>query len=298
MKPVSTFSLVARDPDTGDFGIAVASKFLAVGFVVPWAKAGVGAVATQSYANPEFGPRGLALMQSGAGPEDILAVFARNDRELSKRQFGLVLASGESLSYTGQECHPWAGGKFGPNYAAQGNLLTGPEVVEGLEQIFLSRSDLPFPERLLAALSAADEAGGDKRGRQSAALLVVGEGRGYGGMERWIDLRVDDHENPVKELGRLLSVHRLLFGAGEAARPLSTEEIEWFQALLKAQGRYVGEVNGRWDEATEQAMFGLIGTENLEERYTGGPNLDETALAYLKEKFSGEVSVPQRSRRL
>lgn len=288
MKPVSTFSLVARDPDSGDFGIAVASKFLAVGAVVPWAEAGVGAVATQSHANPDFGPRGLALMASGAGPEDILAVFARNDSELAKRQFGLVLANGESLSYTGQECHPWAGGKFAPNYAAQGNLLAGPEVVEGLGATFLSHADLPFPERLVAALAAGDEAGGDKRGRQSAALLVVGEGKGYGGMSRWIDLRVDDHENPVKELGRLLTIHRLLFGAGEPTRPLTDEEVRWFQLLMKTQGHYTGEATGRWDEATEGAMFKLIGTENLEERYTGGPHLDETALAYLKEKFTSE----------
>lgn len=285
MKPVCTFSLVARDPNTGDLGIAVASKFLAVGFVVPWAKAGVGAVATQSYANPEFGPRGLGLMQAGAGPEDILATFARGDKELAKRQFGLVLASGESLSYTGAECHVWAGGRFGPDYAAQGNLLTGPEVVEALEHTFRSRADLPFPERLLEALSAADEAGGDRRGRQSAALLVVGVGKGYGGMERWIDLRVDDHREPVGELRRLLSVHRLLFGAGEEPRALSEEEIRWLQHLLKAQGHYAGEVSGCWDEATEGALRALIGIENLEERYKGGPMLDETALTYLKERY-------------
>ncbi|MBF6596288.1 MAG: DUF1028 domain-containing protein [Thermaceae bacterium] len=284
MKRVSTFSLVARDADTGDLGIAVASKFLAVGFVVPWAKAGVGALATQSYANPDFGPRGLALMESGAGPEDILAIFARSDLELSKRQFGYVLADGQSLSYTGQDCHPWAGGKFGPNYAAQGNLLSGPEVVAALEQAFLTRSDLAFPERLLAALTAADQAGGDKRGRQSAALLVVGEGKGYGGMERWIDLRVDDHPTPLGELQRLLGIHRLLFGA-EPSRPLTSAEITWLQTVLQQQG-YPGEASGQWNPATETALLALLGTENLEERYSGGPALDETTLAYLKDKFT------------
>lgn len=284
--PIHTFSLVARDPDTDDLGIAVASKFLAVGFVVPWAKAGVGAVATQSYVNPDFGPNGLALMEAGAGPEDILAVFAHNDPDLVKRQFGYVLASGESLSYTGQECHAWAGGKWGPNYAAQGNLLAGPEVVEALEQTFLNRSDLAFPERLVEALLQADHAGGDKRGRQSAALLVVGEGKGYGGMERWIDLRVDDHPHPVPELQRLLGIHRLLFGAGEPSRPLSTEEIIWIQNLLQRQGHYTGALSGQWDESTERAFSTLIGMENLEERYQGGPALDETALRYLQEKFA------------
>lgn len=285
-QPVHTFSLVARDPDTGDLGIAVASKFLAVGFVVPWARAGVGALATQSYVNPDFGPTGLALMEAGAGPEDILAVFARNDPDLAKRQFGYVLASGESLSYTGQECHGWAGSRFGPGYAAQGNLLAGPEVLEALEHTFLNRTDLAFPERLLEALLQADQAGGDRRGRQSAALLVVGAGKGYGGMERWIDLRVDDHNNPVVELQRLLGIHRLLFGAGEPGRPLRTEEIAWIQAVLHRQGLYTGEASGVWDEATEKAFATLIGMENLEERYRGGPVLDEVALKYLQERFA------------
>jgi len=286
MKPVSTFSLVARDPSNGDLGIAVASKFLAVGYVVPWAKAGVAAVATQSYANPSFGPRGLALAEAGASPEDILAVFHHNDPELPKRQFGLVLGSGESLSYTGQECPAWAGGKSGPDYAAQGNLLAGPEVVQALEGTFLARGDLAFPERLLRALFEADRAGGDKRGRQSAALLIVGAGKGYGGMERWIDLRVDDHPDPVVELERLLEIHRLLFGAGEATRPLSKKEILWFQQLLQKQGHYTGPLDGTWSQDTEQAFFTLVGMENLEERYQGGPELDEVALAYLKEKFA------------
>ncbi|GAO75326.1 DUF1028 domain-containing protein [Meiothermus ruber] len=285
-QPVHTFSLVARDPDTGDLGIAVASKFLAVGFVVPWAKAGVGALATQSYVNPSFGPIGLALMEAGAGPEDILAVFARNDPDLAKRQFGYVLASGESLSYTGQECQAWAGSRFGPGYAAQGNLLAGPEVLEALEHTFLNRTDLAFPERLLEALFQADRAGGDRRGRQSAALLVVGTGKGYGGMERWIDLRVDDHPDPVAELRRLLGIHRLLFGAGEPGRPLHSDEIAWIQALLRRQGLYTGEASGVWDEATEKAFVMLVGMENLEERYRGGPVLDEMVLKYLQEKFA------------
>lgn len=285
-RPISTFSLVAKDPDSSDLGIAVASKFLAVGYVVPWARAGVGAVATQSYANPDFGPRGLALMQNGAGLEDILNVFHRNDPQLSTRQFGLVNASGESLSYTGQDCHPWAGGKWGPNYAAQGNLLAGPAVVDALERTFLERQDLPFPERMVEAIHQADLAGGDQRGRQSAALLIVGEGKGYGGMERWIDLRVDDHTTPIPELKRLLGIHRLLFGAGEPSRPLNAAEITWIQKVLTQQGRYAGLLSGEWNPETEQAFRQLIGSENLEERYSGGPSLDEVALAYLKERFA------------
>ncbi|PZA08667.1 MULTISPECIES: DUF1028 domain-containing protein [unclassified Meiothermus] len=285
MTPVATFSLVARDPETGDLGIAVASKFLAVGSVVPWLEAGVGAVATQSYANPRFGPQGLALLKAGAGVEEALTTFRRTDPELEKRQFGLVSAQGESLSFTGAECHPWAGGQAGPNYAAQGNLLAGPEVVQALVETFHSRTDLPFPERLTAALLAADRAGGDRRGRQSAALVVVGAGKGYGGMDRWVDLRVDDHPDPCAELERLLRIHRLLFSKPQNPEPLSPEDIAWIQALLRREGHYAGDVSGVWDEATERAFAELIGMENLEERYPGGPYLDPEALGYLKGKF-------------
>ncbi|WP_276957199.1 DUF1028 domain-containing protein [Allomeiothermus silvanus] len=285
MTPIATFSLVARDPATGDLGVAVASKFLAVGFVVPWLEAGVGAVATQSYANPRFGPQGLALLKAGAGMDEVLATFRRTDPGLETRQFGLVSAQGESLSFTGKDCHAWAGGQAGPNYAAQGNILAGPEVVQALVETFHSRTDLPFPERLTAALLAADRAGGDQRGRQSAALVVVGAGKGYGGMDRWIDLRVDDHPDPCAELERLLGIHRLLFSKPQSPSLLLPEDIAWIQALLGREGRYAGAVSGIWDEATEKAFAELMGIENLEERYPGGPYLDPEALRYLKGKF-------------
>lgn len=273
---VHTFSLVAHDPQSGDLGIAVASKFLAVGFVVPWAKAAVGAVATQSYANPAFGPQGLALLQAGAAPQEVLAVFQRTDPQLHLRQFGLVSANGQSLSFTGEGCHPWAGGVAGEGFAAQGNLLQGPEVIESMVQTYQNSPHLPFAERLLAALLAADLAGGDRRGRQSAALLIVGEGRGYGGMERAIDLRVDDHPQPVPELQRLLSIHRLLFSKPQNPEPLSTADILWIQQSLGLP------LSGQWNPATEEAFRAWIGHENLEERYPGGPYLDLEALAYLK----------------
>lgn len=284
MTPIATFSLVARDPQTGDLGVAVASKFLAVGAVVPWLEVGVGAVATQSYANPRFGPQGLALMKAGAGMEEILAIFRRSDPGLHTRQFGMVNAHGESLSFTGNECHDWAGGKSGENFAAQGNILSGPEVIDALVDTF-TNSDLPFPERLCAALLAADRAGGDRRGRQSASLTVVGAGKGYGGMDRWIDLRVDDHPDPCLELSRLLEIHRLLFGKAEKAELLSQEDIAWIQRSLTRLGHYRGEVTGSWDEATEKAFRALVGIENLEERYSGGPYLDAVALRYLKGKL-------------
>jgi uncharacterized Ntn-hydrolase superfamily protein len=282
---ITTFSLVARDPDTGDLGVAVASKFLAVGAVVPFAEAGVGAIATQSYANPRYGPQGLALLRQGASPKGVLEAFRRTDPDLEKRQFGLVAATGESLTFTGAECHPWAGGLSGEGFAAQGNLLSGPEVVEAMVEAFLS-AQAPFPERLLLALKAGEEAGGDRRGKQSAALLVVGEKKGYGGLwDRYIDLRADDHPEPVEELFRLLSLHRLLFERPKARRPLTEEEVRFFQEVLGRLGLYRGEVDGVFGEETERAFLALVGMENLEERYGGGPEVDEATLAYLKGRY-------------
>ncbi|GLV47946.1 hypothetical protein TJA_11040 [Thermus sp. LT1-2-5] len=283
---VATFSLVARDPETGDLGVAVASKFLAVGAVVPFARAKVGAVATQSYANPRFGPQGLALLAEGASPEGVLEAFRRTDPHLEKRQFGLVSARGEALSFTGSLCHPWAGGVVGEGFAVQGNLLAGPEVVEAMAETFVQEKDLPFPERLLGALRAGEAAGGDKRGRQSAALLVVGEGKGYGGLwDRYIDLRVDDHTEPLEELARLLSLHRLLFEKPKARRPLREEEVRWVQRVLHGLGLYAGEAHGVFDRETEEAFLALIGMENLEERYQGGPEVDEATLDHLKRRY-------------
>jgi len=284
MQPVSTFSIVARDPETGDLGVAVASRFLAVGAVVPAARAGVGAVATQSYANTSYGPRGLAVLEVGGGPEDVHRIFAATDPGHAQRQYGIVSDSGAAFTFTGDACHPWAGGRAGENYAAQGNLLTGPEVVDALVEVFMERTDLHFPERLTAALLAADRAGGDRRGRQSAALLVVGEGKGYGGFnDRWIDLRVDDHPDPVPELERLLGIHRLLFNPARNARPLSSEEIRWIQTAAARLELYAGPIDGTWSEAVEAALKALLGRENLEERYAGGPQLEEEVLAALRQ---------------
>lgn len=288
MKPVATFSLVAQDPKTGDLGVAVASKFLAVGAVVPYAQAGVGAVATQSYANTTYGPRALSILEAGGSPEAVLEAFRRTDQDLPSRQFGLVAHTGESLTFTGEACHPWAGGRAGPGFAAQGNLLTGPEVVEVMVETYLAQGDLPFPERLLQALLAGDRAGGDRRGRQSAALLVVGAGKGYGGYnDRYVDLRVDDHPDPVPELFRLLSLHRLLFTRPKERRPLTLKEIRWLQEALGRVGYFRGEATGAWDEATEEALKAFLGVENLEERYAGGPELDEETLAHLKARLGG-----------
>ena len=284
---VSTFSIVARDPDTGDLGVATASKFLAVGAVVPYAEAGRGAVATQSYANTTFGPRTMMAIRGGISLDLIHQAFAESDAQHAQRQYGLVDADGNSLTFTGDACHPWAGGKHGENYAAQGNLLVGPEVVEGLEQTFLS-AEGALPERLLAALAAGDAAGGDKRGRQSAALLVVREAGGYGGFnDRYIDLRVDDHPQPVGELQRLLNLQRLFF-----ERPKEDEILEIDTALAErlqrtlVQSGYLTDVRGSWDDASEKALRDLIGTENLEERTVDAGYVDRAVVRYLEEKYT------------
>lgn len=203
-EPVATFSIVASDPVAGELGVAVASRFFAVGAVVPWAEAGVGAVATQSFANTTFGPRGLELLRRGAKPGQALEILLQDDADPTRRQVALVAASGESVTFTGAGCLAWAGGRSGANYAVQGNILTGEAVVDAMEKAFLGTKGT-LADRLYAALAAGDAAGGDARGRQSAALLVVKEGAGYGGYsDRAIDIRVDDHAAPFEELERLL----------------------------------------------------------------------------------------------
>lgn len=284
---VATYSVVARDAATGDLGVAVASRFLAVGAYVPTAVGGVGAVATQAHANTTFGSRAVALMAAGASPDECAAVLRREDPGIEERQFGIVDASGASVSFTGSECHAWAGGVAGENFAAQGNILTGEAVVDGLVAA-LGDHEWPFPERLLRAMEAAEAAGGDRRGRQSAALLIVGEGKGYAGLtDRWIDLRVDDHEAPVTELARLLKLHRLYLDApsGEV-RELSADDISFLQGVLGEEGYLKGSPSGAWDDATERALKNLFGVENLEMRWREGPVMDPVAFDHLRSKFA------------
>jgi uncharacterized Ntn-hydrolase superfamily protein len=201
---VSTFSIVASDPETGELGVAVASRFFAVGSVVPWARADVGAVATQSFANTSFGWRGIELLEKGLTPQEAVDVLSRHDDNPTRRQLGIVAPDGSSFTYTGENCIPWAGGRSGPHYAIQGNILASEEVVSSMEKTFLQTGGT-LADRLYAALLAGDAAGGDARGKQSAALLVVKKEAGYGGYnDRAIDIRVDDHAQPFEELGRLL----------------------------------------------------------------------------------------------
>lgn len=268
-----TFSIVARDGATDEWGVAVASKFLAVGAVVGWAQAGAGAIATQAMANVAYGPEGLEMLATGASASDTLATLVGRDPEKEHRQVGLVDAVGGVATFTGSECFDWAGGLTGGGYTCQGNILTGPEVMEAMGTTFeTSAGDLTA--RLLAALAAGDQAGGDKRGRQSAAMLVVREGGGYGGgTDVTVDLRVDDHAHPVGELSRLLDIHRLIF-----PRP---EDLEFvvLDAVLADRVRAALELAG-WDAGGDlrEALFAYVGTENLEERWSGDESLIETGI--------------------
>jgi uncharacterized Ntn-hydrolase superfamily protein len=287
MRPVSTFSIVARDADSGDLGIAVASKFLAVGAVVPFAEADVGAVATQSYANTSYGPRAMAALRAGIPIDLIHESFAATDDQHAMRQYGLVDASGRSLSFTGDACHPWAGGTARPGLAAQGNLLAGPEVVEALIETY-EASHGPLAERLLAALTAGDAAGGDRRGRQGAALLVVRAEGGYGGFnDRYIDLRVDDHEAPVSRLQDLLALHQLYFERprDEDLLPLQGEVLARLLAVLERSGRHPA--GAGWDDGAARALRALAGAENLEERLTRDDRIDRLALEHLESRYPG-----------
>lgn len=204
--PVCTFSIVAHDPEKKEWGIGVASKFLAVGAVVPWAKANVGAVATQSFANTTYGPRGLELLAEGKSAEEVIKLLTDGDEQKARRQVGIVDAQGNAATFTGEKCMAWAGGKTGKHYACQGNILAGEAVVNDMAKAF-EEAKGPLAWRIVAALEAADKAGGDKRGRQSAALYVVREKGGYARFnDRAVDFRVDDHEKPIAELARILAL--------------------------------------------------------------------------------------------
>jgi uncharacterized Ntn-hydrolase superfamily protein len=284
---VATFSIIGCDPQAGDLGVAVQSKFLAVGAVVPFARAGVGAVATQSWANTSYGPRGLDLLAAGKSPEEAVAALTGGDDRPEQRQVGVVDAQGRSASYTGASCFPWAGGVTGPNFAAQGNILVGEATVRALAETF-QQAQGSLAHRLLEALAAGQRAGGDSRGQQSAALLVVREGGGYGGFnDRMIDLRVDEHPQPITELARLLDYYELLFlkPLPEDLLPIDATLAAELQQLLTRAGDYNGQVTGVFDDATFQALERYGGRENLEERLLHDSNdqrLDRKVLEYMR----------------
>ena len=268
--PVATYSIVACDLDAWQWGVAVQSKFLAVGSVVPWAEPGAGAVATQSYANPRYGPDGLALLHQGRSAQEVVDELTRADEGRDQRQVGVVDAHGGAATFTGSGCHDWAGGRTGDGYAAQGNILVSGDTVDALAETFQSMGGT-LAERLLASLAAAQAAGGDRRGQQSAALLVVERDGGYAGLsDTLVDLRVDDHERPIEELARLYEAHDLLFG--------QTRREEW----LVVDGDLRTELDERLLRAGYKRLEDWAGVANLEERVDGEEAIDPVVLRELR----------------
>jgi uncharacterized Ntn-hydrolase superfamily protein len=278
-----TFSIAAWDRETGDLGVAVASKFLAVGAVVPWVEAEVGAIATQALANVAYGPDGLARLRAGEDAAAVVAALTSADDGIADRQLGIVDAAGKAATFTGDACMDWAGGVAGDGYAIQGNILAGPEVVAAMERAWREHEGAEFPDRLLHVLLEGDRAGGDRRGRQSAAILVKRTAAGYGGAtDQLVDLRVEDHADPCVELLRLYGIQQLLFG--------TTPESEWIEidarvaerlrGALGAQGADIAAI-GPWGADLEEALKAWVGNENLEERWYGGDRIDPVVLSHL-----------------
>ncbi len=287
--PLHTFSIVAHDPAGSAWGVAVASKFLAAGAVVMWARAGSGAVATQAFAKVGFGPDGLALMAGGLNAQETLDRLLENDDMRAQRQVACVDATGQTAAFTGQDCFAWAGHRVGAGYACQGNILTGPETIDAMAQAFESTGG-DLAARLVTALLAGDAAGGDRRGKQSAAILVVKANGGYGGdNDRYLDLRVDDDPDPVTRLAGLLKLHRLYFGQTAAGQLLTIDGklAGELQSMLARLGYYRGRVSGTWDQASIDAFWAFVGTENLEERWTpdDAHHLDPVILDFIRERF-------------
>ena len=281
---VATFSIVGFDPETGELGVAVQSKFIGVGSVVPWAKAGVGAIATQSLANTSYGPEGLALLEKGYTAQEVIRILTDGDEDRGLRQVGIVDAKGNSATFTGENCYDWAGGKTGLNYAVQGNILVSEETVIAMANTF-ENSRGPLAERLLQALDAGQEAGGDKRGRQSAAIYVVKENGGYGGYnDRYIDLRVDDHPDPIKELIRIYKLWDLYFGEVK-----EEDQIELTGVLKEEINEYLFRL-GYLDQSSflenrfQEAFTSFIHTDNFESRHLKHGYIASTVLDYLKNK--------------
>ena len=270
--PVATYSICACDLDAGQWGVATQSKFLAVGSIVPWAAPQVGAIATQAYANPRYGPRGLALLGEGLSADEVVERLTAEDDGRAIRQLGVVDGQGRGATFTGAECMAWAGGRAGDGYAAQGNILVSGETIDALAVTFASTAGTPLVTRLLDCLDAADAAGGDSRGRQSAALLVVERDGGYAGLsDTLVDLRVDDHEDPLGELRRLHTIHDDLFGQTPRERWISVDD------ALRA------EMDELLAQAGHATLAGWAGVENLEERVDGEDEIDPVVLERLRE---------------
>jgi uncharacterized Ntn-hydrolase superfamily protein len=283
---VSTFSIVARDPANGDLGVAVQSKFPNVRVAVPYAKAGVGAVATQSFSNSDFGTKGLELLELGATPEEVLTIVSRGDEDLENRQVGIVDAKGRSATFTGRKCFAWAGGRTGPDYAIQGNILVSEATVEAMEKAFLGTKG-SLADRLLAAIKAGAEAGGDRRGRQSAALVVVRPGASYDAKsDRYIDISVYDAKDPIAEIFRLYELQKIHFERSDPKDVIAIAGADalYLQKLLAKKGFHKGRTDGVWDEASTKALADYMGWENYDTRIRQDGKIDRKILDLIRKK--------------
>jgi uncharacterized Ntn-hydrolase superfamily protein len=286
---IHTFSIVAYDPSREEWGVAVQSKFLAAAAVVSWARANAGAVATQSYANVVYGSRGLELMEKGRSAEETIAELIENDEERDLRQVGMVDRQGRAAAFTGEKCNPWAGHLVGDGFSCQGNILL-PGTVEAMATGFekARQGGGELADWLVLALEAGQQAGGDKRGRQAAGVLVVRENGGYGGNnDRYLDLRVDDNPEPIQKLKQLVEDHHLFFGDVDPDDLVPLESvIRELQAMMKKTGHYQKGLTGRVDEGTLSALRNMVGEENLEERWDGDKTaIDSKVVEYLRSKF-------------
>lgn len=284
MPTTSTFSIVAFDPSTDEIGVAVQSKFLSVGAVVPWIQAGVGAIATQAWANTTYGPRGLAMLRQGRVPEEVVAALTGPDDNSDQRQIGIVDCHGRTATFTGSRCLEWAGGKTGDNLAVQGNILAGPRVIEAMADAF-ARSSGALADRMIAVLRAGQAAGGDRRGKQSAALDIAKPAGGYGGFnDRYIDLRVDDHPDPIEELARILELHKLYFfpPTPDEILPVGGALGSEIVALLKRAGALPASAPNQFDAQAQGALVAFMHRENLEDRARDDGCIDKQTLGYLR----------------
>lgn len=290
MDPVphlSTFSIVAYDAQTQEWGVATQSKFLAVGAVVPWAQAGAGAIATQSFANTAFGPKGLARMASGLSAQAALDHLLAEDEGREHRQVGVVDAVGQAATFTGQACIDWAGGLTGPGYAVQGNILVSAATVTAIAKGFEeARGELA--DRLVEALAAGQKAGGDRRGQQSAAVLVVRAQGGYAGFnDRYLDLRVDDAPRPINRLRELVALHHLYFKRPDPATllPIDSKIARELARITRQSGHYAGPLNSPYTDDLKKALETLVGIENLEERWQTNATIDPVVLEFLQKAY-------------
>lgn len=283
-KLVATFSIVAANPETGEVGVAVQSKFLAVGSVVPWAKANVGAVATQSWANTAYGPEGLELLEKGLSPEEVIDKLIADDPGRSLRQVAVINANGEASAFTGHECYDWAGHKIGKHHSCQGNILVSEKTVSEMSRAF-EESEGSLAERLLTAISAAQQAGGDSRGKQSAAVYVLQEGAGYGGYnDVKVDLRVDDHPEPIEELKRLYELHKMYAAPSEEKLAIEEEVLETVVEQLVKADLLESVDHSSYDAEVKEALKTFVLRENFDDHWSEEALIDESVLEYLKKQ--------------